>query len=177
MSKKPESSTDQKPVESPRYRPLVRDRFNTRRSPTIIEGKSLTKQSFKDQVDVNSIVAKFNKTGMVDHVNPRTPLYGDFTNAQDYMTALNAVREAEANFEALPSAIRDICDNNPGVFLDFVQDPANAETMRELGLDDLADAYGYPKADPTPPVPPSKPEAHRADPEPRDAPSSGDDQK
>jgi len=38
---------------------------------------SLTRQSFKDECDVNQIVKRYTETGMINHIPRTTPQYGD----------------------------------------------------------------------------------------------------
>lgn len=94
----------------------------------------LTKQCFKDECDITKILAKYRKTGLIDHVNRFQGHYGDFSSAQDYHASLNQVLQANDMFMTLPSDIRTRFDNDPGKFLAFVEDPANAASMVELGL-------------------------------------------
>ena len=96
--------------------------------------KSLTKQEFRDQCDVNRIMDKYQKTGLLDHVSRYQGQYGDFADAPDYHTALNKMYEADAMFMTVPSSIREMFNNDAGEFLEFVMDPANEAEMREIGL-------------------------------------------
>ena len=95
--------------------------------------ESRTKQSFKAECDVNLIVRKFAKTGAMEHLNQYQGEYGEF-EAIDYQTALNAVIAAQEMFNSLPSAVRSRFGNDPGAFVEFAQDRANIDTMREWGL-------------------------------------------
>lgn len=95
---------------------------------------SKTKQSFKDECDVNRIMAKWRKTGELNHLTEREPTYGDFTNATDYLAARQAVIDAQADFNSLSASIRDRMGNDPGVLLSFLADPANVEEGIALGL-------------------------------------------
>ena len=94
---------------------------------------SMTKQSFKDECNINKIMAKFQKTGALNHYMKFAPEYGDATQV-DYADALNVVANANTMFEELPSSIRKKFDNDPAKFLEFVQDEKNAAEMEELGL-------------------------------------------
>ena len=55
---------------------------------------SMTKQSFADEVDINKVVARYEKTGMLDHVNRRQPFYGDVSEIRSYQESLNVVIHA-----------------------------------------------------------------------------------
>ncbi len=93
-----------------------------------------TKQSFKDETDINQILAKERKTGLITHVNRFQGQYADVTGAVDYQEALNAVADAREAFASVPAGIRAQFENDPGTFLKFVTDPTNAETMYDMGL-------------------------------------------
>ena len=114
---------------------VVRGPFDRTSVPTVVEGASLTKQSFRDECDINKLMSKYQKQGVISHVNVRPPQYGDFTNIVEYDAALRMVAAAQAAFAALPSAVRSRFDNDPAGFLDFVQNPDTPEQeLRDLGL-------------------------------------------
>lgn len=92
-----------------------------------------TKQSHKDECDVNQIMARFQRTGAITHFNKFSPHYEDMTGF-DYTEAMQQVAEAQSMFNELPSSLRDRFQHDPANFLDFVQDPANGPEARELGL-------------------------------------------
>lgn len=101
---------------------------------TIETGESRTKQSFRDETDINRIMAQWKRTGQIEHLAKSEPRYGDFNNSVDYQTAVNQVLEADEAFMALPAEIRDRFQNAPGQLLDFVGDPANQDEAVALGL-------------------------------------------
>lgn len=92
-----------------------------------------TKDSFKDECDINYIMARYDRTGYLPELAARQPQYGDFTDVPTYLEAMNTVKVAETAFMGLPAAVRAECDNNPAVFLEKVQDPAWA-LKHELAL-------------------------------------------
>jgi len=96
-------------------------------------GESLTKQSFTSECDINNIMAKYQKTGALDHVNKNEASYG-FATSEDFQSALEIIRTGQTMFDELPSSIRTKFDNDPAKFLDFVQDNKNQAEMVELGL-------------------------------------------
>lgn len=93
-----------------------------------------TKQADKDDCDINILMARYVKTGNLDHIAKHLPQYGDFSNVTDYHTALNQVLDAQELFDALPSAIRSRMDNSPVVLLEFMSDANNLDEARQLGL-------------------------------------------
>lgn len=92
-----------------------------------------TRQEFEHECEINNIMAKYQKTGLVDHVTKYNPTYGDY-DPIDFQTALNTINEGEAMFAELPSAARKYFNNSPGEFMTFIQDPDNIDKMVELGL-------------------------------------------
>lgn len=96
--------------------------------------KSRTKQSMKDETDINLIMERFTRTGHISHLNHATPTFGDFTGATDYQQAVNQVLDTQRQFEALPSAIRDHLSNDPAQLLDLVMNPERRKEAEELGL-------------------------------------------
>jgi phage internal scaffolding protein len=97
------------------------------------EDPSLAQQHARDESDINTIVKRFGLTGELPS-NVRTPTYGDFSDAMDYHTSLNAVRAADAAFMQLPADIRTRFNNDAGAFVDFVSDDNNRAEAEKLGL-------------------------------------------
>ena len=98
------------------------------------EGESMTKQSFKAECDVNTIMARYQKTGVVEHANQYQGDYGNFIGVMDFHSAMNYVVEAKEMFLELPSEIRNRFGNDPGAFLEFVGNDENRDEMVKLGL-------------------------------------------
>jgi len=97
------------------------------------EDVSRTQQHFRDECDINTILTKFNVTGVLPE-NPLPPRYGDFSDIGDYHSALNAVRLAATEFALLPAALRARFDNDPASLLDFLAVEANRSEAIDLGL-------------------------------------------
>ena len=86
------------------------------------------------ECDINNIMSRYERDGILPHVNQYQGQYGDFTGVVDYQTALHLVQDAEDCFMSLPANIRKRFDNDPGQFFDFVSKPANVDEMISLGL-------------------------------------------
>lgn len=97
------------------------------------DSPSLTKQSFADECDINTIVRNFGLTGELPS-NVRPPQYGDFIGVVDYQTALNAVIAADDAFMEMPAEVRARFHNDPASFVDFCSNPDNKDEMLRLGL-------------------------------------------
>ena len=99
--------------------------------------KSLTKQSFADECDINTIIKRYNDTGYLTDPTvkaTRIPSFGDFTEVPTYQEAQNKLIDADNAFMALPSSIRSRFNNDPGQLIAFLQDEANAAEAADLGL-------------------------------------------
>lgn len=95
---------------------------------------SLTQQNFQNECDINTIMARWEKTGDLSHVRNDGGKFGDFSDIGDYQSALNTVILAQESFMALDASIRARFGNDPADFVSFVQDPSNADALVELGL-------------------------------------------
>jgi len=96
--------------------------------------RSLTEQAHCKRCDVNNILAQYDKTGLITHVNKAVGEYGDFTAVNEYQESLNTVIAAREAFAELPSKIRARFNNDPGEFFEFATNPDNGQAMVELGL-------------------------------------------
>lgn len=92
-----------------------------------------TKQAFKDECDINTIVKRFGLTGELP-VNRRAPTYGDYSNIGNFHDAMNAVLEANETFSKLPARIRSQFDNDPEKFVAFSVQSTNRAQLKEWGL-------------------------------------------
>lgn len=136
--------------------------YGPKRRVTLTCGPSMTKQSFKEECDINNIIANFTKTGLLEYAQEHQPQYGDVTGI-DFQTAMQTISQANEMFDELPSKIRQRFQNDPVAFLDFIQDPESRSEAIQLGLIDPqrvedAEAAKGPrtrrKADSVKPVPP-----------------------
>jgi len=101
---------------------------------TINNEPSLTIQSERDKCDLNIIKAIYEKTGVMNNVRTDEPRYGDFTSSRDYHDLLFRAQQAEDDFMLLDAHIRARFNNDPGLLLDFVNDPKNRLEAVKLGL-------------------------------------------
>lgn len=96
---------------------------------------TLAKQSFAKDCDINNIMARYAKSGLVDHVAAYGGDYADMpSNGEDLQSALNLVMYADGLFLSLPAEIRSRFLNDPVQYLAFCSDPENEPEMREMGL-------------------------------------------
>lgn len=95
---------------------------------------SRTQQHMKNECDVNSILEKYRKTGMINHIQQRQPKYADFSSYQDFKSNLDMVKETFAQFEQLPAHLRKRFQNNPEQLIEFLHDDSNYDEAVKLGL-------------------------------------------
>ncbi|AXH75050.1 MAG: internal scaffolding protein [Microviridae sp.] len=95
---------------------------------------SLTRQSFTDECDINRIMERFEKTGVLPQFLGNEPSYLDVSNVVDYHEALNIVNEANSLFYGLNAFLRSRFDNDPAKLVAFISDSANYEEAVKLGL-------------------------------------------
>lgn len=118
---------------------------------------SRTKQSFKAEADINTIMKKYVRDGVIDHVRDNPGQFVDLPEVLDYQEALNVVIKAGEAFDELPGNIRRRFDHNAVEFLEFMNDPEKVEESIELGLREIIEP-DEPVLEP-PATPPEEPEA------------------
>ena len=94
-----------------------------------IDGR--TQNSFKDETDINKILAKAQKTGTVSHLAKHALSYGDFSDVPDLLEAQNRLVRGREIFAELPSEVRKEFGNDMFSFFEYVNDPANKESLEE----------------------------------------------
>lgn len=95
--------------------------------------ESMTKQEFKEECDINTIVRRFGLTGQLPE-GLIAPTFGDFEFIGDYQSALNAIYQAQDSFMELPADVRARFENDPQQFVAFCSDAKNREEAEKLGL-------------------------------------------
>lgn len=93
-----------------------------------------TQANFADECNINNIMAKYQKYGVIDAVQNTEGRFGDFTDIGDYHSAMNAITDAKQRFAELPSSIRKRFGNDPAALLEFLQDEENIDEAIKLGL-------------------------------------------
>ncbi|NBU45388.1 MAG: hypothetical protein EBS37_15130, partial [Betaproteobacteria bacterium] len=127
--------------------PFLRTPFNYDRdlasdeSGLKCEDDSLTQQQFKEEADINTIVDRFMKSGVLP-TPVNMPQYVDYEGVFDFQTAMNAVRQADENFMRMDAKIRARFNNSPQEFLQFFADPANSSKNKDVVLHIVGDIHG-----------------------------------
>ena len=73
-------------------------------------GKGKTKQGFKDETDINQIMKKYMKTGILENAKQFEPEYG-FATSDDFQASMEIITKAQTMFDALPSQARSYFQN------------------------------------------------------------------
>ncbi|WNK13768.1 MAG: internal scaffolding protein [Microvirus sp.] len=127
------------------------------RSTISFDGDGRTKQSFKDECDINRIMGRYLSTGILpEHLTRALAQYVDCTSV-DFQEAQLVVAGAKSLFAELPSAVRSRFHHSAAAFLEFAENPVNGPELAEMGLATLRRdpmGGGSPPADRASPVPP-----------------------
>lgn len=114
----------------------------------------MTRQEFAAECDINDLMARYQKTGLLPQNPEKRPIYGDFTNLPSYQDALHVIMAAEDAFASLPAIVRRQFENDPAEFVKFADDPANIDQLRIWGLAEPLDP-AEPVAEPKAPIAPA----------------------
>lgn len=110
------------------------DREPSRYAIDFSDAEDKTLQSFKDDADINNLVRRFKLTGQAPMPN-MSPFYGDFTQVEDYQSAMNMIIAARESFHALPAEVRKKFNNDPAQLIEYLNDPKlDKAEARKLGL-------------------------------------------
>lgn len=93
---------------------------------------SLTKQSMAAECDINVIMARYQRTGVVPQMIGGR--FEDVSHVTSYHDAWNIILEAQDAFLRLPATVRKAFNNDPGEFLAAFEDPESHAMLRELGI-------------------------------------------
>jgi len=91
-----------------------------------------TQQHFERETNINSIVSRYQKTGVLPTALIREVQFGEV--GPDLVQSLNKIKAAKEQFMQLPAKIREEFGNNPDQFLKFLADPHNYEKAKTLGI-------------------------------------------
>lgn len=115
--------------------------MNTQRKKTWIincpQHEDRTKQSFRDECDMNNIVSRIRKSGYIPleaQDSLRRQIYADVSGApQSLEEAYAVVARADKAFSTLPARLRERF-RDPSGLLAFLDDPDNLKEAQDLGL-------------------------------------------
>jgi len=114
---------------------IIEKRENgTIRVSTLNLEPDMAQQQFKDECDINEIIAKAERTGQITHLNSNPGRYAELGEAKDLLDAKLRVIRAETAFMALPANVRARFGHDPVQMLEFLKDPKNDEEGIKLGI-------------------------------------------
>lgn len=120
-------------------------------------GGTKTVQDERQVTSIQNITAQLRETGYTPHVNPREPIFGDFTEVEDLHATLNRATRVQQDFMELPANVRQECGHDPVEFLNRIQTPEGRESLESVGMAfDLVDLDIPEKEAPTPPQEPQQ---------------------
>lgn len=96
--------------------------------------ESRTSQEYAEEADINTLMARYVKTGVIPQYADKQPFYVDADGLPSYQEMQNVIVEAEAAFMALPSAVRERFNNDPARFVAFATDEKNIDELRSMQL-------------------------------------------
>lgn len=130
---------------------IIRTAYAEHLNPETVNNEpSLTKQSLAEALDVNNIIKRYNKTGILQQATNLEAQYGDITS-MDLRDALEMVNRADNTFMQVPSEIRAKFNNDAGAFIDFATNKDNLDQLREWGLANKPDPVVITMPDPPKP--------------------------
>lgn len=124
---------------------VVRDAYTPYNDPGLDCSKDpgMTDQSQTNDCDINRILERASLTGVLPGVDVER-LYQDYSDVPDFHAAMEIVLHAQEQFDSLDAKVRKRFNNSPVEFLEFANDPGNAQELVNMGLA---------TARPTPPPP------------------------
>lgn len=94
----------------------------------------LTDQSDAKDADINAIMERYKKTGMLPQYKEKIGQYLDNTQIPTFMDAHDLVVQAQELFLQIPSPIRKLMDNDPANLENFIKNKDNHDILREYGV-------------------------------------------
>lgn len=95
---------------------------------------SRTRAEFQDECNINMIMKRYEKTGVITHYSKRQPVYLNLDESIDFHHSMNLFVQAEAAFMRLPATVRKRFGNDAAEFVKFAEVPENLDQMRAWGL-------------------------------------------
>lgn len=104
-----------------------------RPKPKIGGGESMVRQSFRDEADINKILARYRTTGLAP-MNTKTPLFADVSMMRDLKTSLDMVNSIGERIRELPAEARKLFNENRAEFEKVLEEGPIVANLRKLGM-------------------------------------------
>lgn len=114
--------------------PKVRDYFSEQVDVVLNTGDGLTQQEFKDETDINLILAKYGIHAIAGSHPP--DVYRDISQEYDYAEAFEAVEEAKELFAQLPADARRKLNDDPVKLMELSQTEEGIQKLLDMGFND-----------------------------------------
>ena len=112
---------------TPKFRTPYDSDYNPANYGIKTGSETLVQQNLKDGCDINKIMARYNKTGVLEHITTARGSYNELPTPESYQDALNQLQAATDAFYELPSRVRKDFNNNPDEFLHFMHQPESEQ--------------------------------------------------
>lgn len=121
--------------------------------PVLKCGAGRAKQEDREACDMNTIFARYMRTGVWDQTARVAPVFADVSSVPDFRAAVELVQAVQGAFRNLPAAVRRAFGEDPASLVEFLADPRNREEAIRLGLLQKPSPKGEAeKVDKVPPV-------------------------
>ncbi len=87
-----------------------------------------TKQCFKNECDIQKIMARADKAGTISHLEKFEGVYADFSDF-DFHKQTNKLTKGREIFDELPAEVRKEFGQSPAAFFAYVNNPANKDDL------------------------------------------------
>ncbi len=98
--------------------------------PDLVYDDGRTKQSHRDETDIVKIMARFDKTGTISHLEKHEGVYADFSDFDFHEQTRKLTRGREI-FDDLPAELRKEFGQSPAAFFEYVNDPKNIDDLKK----------------------------------------------
>lgn len=101
---------------------------------TAFQDDGMTQQHFKDECDINNLIAKYIRGDDMSRYQRTAQYLGeDFPTSMSLTDAENIIRKADNAFYALPAQDRDFFENDPNNFITYMEKPEFIEDSIKRG--------------------------------------------
>lgn len=105
-------------------------------------GEKRVKAAFADEVNINRIVDRYRKTGLVTHLSKATPQFVDMLAVEDFTETMQKMTATKSWFNGLPANVRAAFGNDVIALLEARNSEEGMQKLRGLGL---AESVGGPE--------------------------------
>ena len=116
---------------------------------------SKTDLSYAEDADINNIIYKYTKTGIIDNVAKVRGVFADVSDIPGLLEGAERIQEARDMFMLLPAQVRSEFKNDVVQFYNTLVDPNKVDYLVELGLLKKKKGAAQPEPAPTPPAEPT----------------------